>query len=401
MTSCQKTDILNVAEDTIEFGSEVGKLTKAYDDDPKYATLVKQGFRVWAYADFSLGLDVDGAVYRDMSNLEVLYEDGKGFGIVSKVKYFWPASGKKLYFYTLSAYDKDWLDSITDDDNFKKNADSEEFSGLELPPFTVKETAHDDIMVADSIHQHKGLAPNKKVVKPTFRHTMTKVEFNFKQGAAVADGATEAATVILKGIYTDTLANTGKLKVDYRTASKAMAFDWTPTTADNDKPNFVGKPAKLLAIKKNTSGVISADQPAVPEVDDVYVSYEETGNKCTVYKYSGTDWEVVETLNYDSTKDRWISENYEAFYGEVLNATDYNLVTWYMIPQPIAEKTVRISYVADGKHIDQSFSLTGNNVTEWLEEVCVRYNVTIAPHKIEFNPNVTDWTPKPLDDIRN
>ena len=72
-----------------------------------------------------------------------------------------------------------------------------------------------------------------------------------------------------------------------------------------------------------------------------------------------------------------------------------------MIPQGISGKKVRLNYVADGKHLSQEFALTGTSKDTdnktiqivWNEEKCVRYNVTIAPHKIEFSPTVGTWTP--------
>ena len=63
-SSCQKTDILNVVEDAIDFSTQVGKLTKADYTDDKFSTLKSQGFRVWAVSDFSLGIDTDGKIYR-------------------------------------------------------------------------------------------------------------------------------------------------------------------------------------------------------------------------------------------------------------------------------------------------------------------------------------------------
>lgn len=409
MTSCQKTDILNVAEDTIDFSTEVGKLTKAYDET-KYATLKDQGFRVWAIADFSLGNDEDGKIYRGMENLSVEFVDPE-FKIAGTSKYFWPAENNKLYFYTISALDEGWLNSINYETVFlpktNEGAAKETVTGLKLPEFEVTSDANDDVMVADYIHQHK---KPSKTVKPLFKHTMTKVMFNFKKGdEPVDDGADEASVVILKGIVTDPLSKFGNLSVTYSTDSAPMTFDWTAKSGDPQdvEYEFTGVPANTVVIVKTSGTVITATEaPANPTEGDMFAVYDKSADTYTVSVYKTDSWQS-ETLSYVLDKKRWISDSYEAFYGVVLQSDEMkNEFTWYMIPQMLTvtndasetvDKTVLISYVADGKHIDQKFALKGTNVTEWKEEVCVKYNVTIAPHKIVFNPTVGDWEENSTD----
>lgn len=404
ITSCQKTDILNVAEDTIDFSTEVGKLTKADYSEEKYSTLKDQGFRVWTFADFTLGNDVEGSIYREMANLSVVFGTN-GFSIDSNNKYFWPASGNHLYFHVLSAKDSDWLDSIEYNTHFSPTDKKDGVNKLDLPTFTVKDTADDDIMVADSIRQDKA---DGKIVRPLFRHTMTKVMFNFVQGQAGTgeNEADEASVVILKGIKTDELSNKGNLDVTYSSVEEdnkttddidesKMHFKWTASNTGGFE--FTGTPSDTLVIVKNSSTIIGTTVPESPSEGDMYAKYNKDDNSYTVYKYSAENSGeyVSETLTYDSTKERWSSDKYEAFKGVVLTSEMTNFVTWYMIPQELTAdddaKTVKISYVADGKHIDQNFSLKGTTVTKWSEELCVKYNVTIAPHKIQFNPSVEDW----------
>lgn len=409
ITSCQKTDILNVAEDAIDFSTEVGKLTKADYSEEKYSTLKDQGFRVWTFADFTLGNDTKGSIYREMANLSVVFGTS-GFSIESKNKYFWPASGNHLYFHVLSAKDESWLDSIDYNTHFLPADKKDGVTKLDLPTFSVKDAADDDIMVADSIHQDKA---DGKTVRPLFRHTMTKVMFNFMQGQAGTgeNDAEEASVVILKGIKTDKLSKVGSLDVTYSSVDEddeatvdidesKMHFKWTPSYNDTEEDKhmveFTGTPSDILVIVKNSSTIIGTTQPETPSEGDMYAEYNENTKKYTVYKYSAaTTSYVSEDLEYDGTKERWSSKHYEAFKGVVLTGTMTNFVTWYMIPQELnaddAAKTVKISYVADGKHIDQYFSLKGTTVTKWSEELCVKYNVTIAPHKILFNPSVGDW----------
>jgi hypothetical protein len=73
-----------------------------------------------------------------------------------------------------------------------------------------------------------------------------------------------------------------------------------------------------------------------------------------------------------------------------------------MIPQDLGDSdVVTISYVADGTHIDQKFTLQvvkdDATVADWVEEQCVNYNVTIAPHQILFSPEVETWEEKNQD----
>ena len=302
-----------------------------------------------------------------------------------------------------------------------------------MPEFEVKSTAHDDIMVADSIHQHKKGA-NGKVVKPTFRHTMTKIEFNFKKGTVgtTNTSATEASNVILKGIEiggyekggatVEGLINKGELVITYDFAAgdsspddDKFPFKWNPT--ENALDNFKAIPSTDVTIKKIGGEIISTEEPAQPAVGNVYVKYTEgteaedntpaTAAKREIMQYNGTGWEVIETHTYSN--NTWTTEatkpQYETFAGEVLaTGNDYtNFVTWYMIPQPIVGKNVRINYVADGKPLSQEFALSGTTMTgiTWVEENCVKYNVTIAPHKIEFSPSVGEWDPQTNVDMNN
>lgn len=443
-TSCQKTDILNVAEDAIDFGVQVGKLTKASENNPK-ATLEAQDFRVWTVADFTVGTDTKYKIYRGMENLTVEHnETTNGWAIKGSTKYLWPAQGNELYFYAISADDTDWLDDISFKTNFLPAKEEDAIrtthaTGLSLEEFTVKSTAHDDVMVADVVKKGK-VSGQDNTVKPNFRHTMTKVEFNFKHGAqATGDAAaSEAATVILKGIeiggytYKDQtvapgLVNKGTLAVTYDfTVGDASAeddkypFKWSPSTETSDVIPFNKTPETVILIAKpagtklEAAVVESTDKVVNPTNDQLCMVYtkSEGVDSYTVYKYVAGEtsaWTEVEKLNYNSDKKIWASENYEAFAGLVLTSTEENFVTWYMIPQGISGKKVRLNYVADGKHLSQEFALTGtskdanNNTIQivWDEEKCVKYNVTIAPHKIEFSPTVGTWTPNADQNLYN
>ena len=402
VTSCQKTDVLNVVEDSIDFSTQVGKLTKADYSAPKYQTLTDQGFRVWAVSDFTSAPHTDGSIYNDMNGLDVEYKDGWGF--VNKGKYMWPQSGQYLYFYTISSKKSTWLEDIKTGNMFTTGESVDPVSKLELPLYIVGDEedadmslANDDIMVANRIHQHKGTTSEKTtVVTPNFRHTMTKVEFNFKKGAPTSDAASVATTVVLNKVEISPVVRAGNLTVEYAIANEDFAFSWDPIK-DNDNParSFIYTAPQDAYIENGDDITLVPVYNELPEVgsegeyckvgNDIYVVAKETVEGVDTFKWTKTD---VECSSYS---------------GKVLNSTsDFtNYVTWYMIPQDLEdEQVVTITYEADGKTIVQKFALTvAEAAKDWTEETCVKYNVTIAPHKIVFKPSVDNWVENPDTDM--
>lgn len=412
VTSCQKTDVLNVVEDAIEFDTEVGKMTKAdidYDNDAKYSTLVSQGFRVWAVADFVSGAIKDGDIYDGINGISV-NRNNSAWGFTGG-KHLWPSEGNFLYFYMISSKDEvsmvgeaDWLTQIKNANYFSKA----EVSTVSLPMYTIATDtkvivdkaeedaitlADNDIMVADHIRQDKSGDGKDKTVKPYFRHTMTKVEFNFVKGAQSV--GTPANVVILKSITTSKLKNKGELKIEY---GKDELFDWTNeggqvpfTKVANDTVTYVANTGEVIEAVENVDA-LNAIEGKEGALRVVYTDEGAVVYRCSEEKV----WEVDATENV-----------YKTVNGKVLSTTKTNFVTWYMIPQDLTGVTtdaanngnvtdegtiVTIEYVADGKDITQKFSLAVDGVTEdWTKETCVRYNVTIAPHKIIFDPSVDKW----------
>lgn len=451
VTSCQKTDVLNVADDTIDFNTEVGKLTKADDYTlTKYKTLVGQGFRVWVLSDFDGDVKYpNGQIYDQMDNLPVTYDkESSKWGITSDRSYYWPQPEQYLQFYTISSNNNNnWLDEIGYPANFTIPVGGE-VTGLDLPEYSVNDSANDDIMVANHIRQQKDANKGgSKTVSPTFRHTMTKVEFNFKKGTPGTNAAPVASTVILTKIKTSHLSSKGSLDVTYGTDNASMAFTWTPKEkATNDGESitkqftYIPSNDVLLASGGRVIAVYASDT----ELDEVNPSKNDL---CVVdgefKEYNGAEWVDVTVAtkkdgnwtigdqtvtSYETIESRdaatpieenalcvvdnkfykyqtvdgtsaWVDAaiiTYETIKGEVLSATDdfTNYVTWYMIPQDLEDtQTVEITYIADGKVIPQLFKLTVDETLDkdWNEETCVRYNVTIAPHKVIFNPIVKDW----------
>lgn len=437
VTSCQKTDVLNVVEEAIEFGTEVGKLTKADDesttpnydvDDPKYGTLVQQGFRVWAVADFESGNAYeDGYFYDGINGVDVAYTTGWGFP--NGEKHMWPAADDYLYFYMISSRNITWLESIKSEEKFGKGeASATDISTVTLPIYTIAPdtdtkvkvgatdvpavvVADNDIMVADHIRQDKGAPGTDKTVRPHFRHTMTKVQFNFVKGEQVVDGAPLASNVILKSITTSPLNNAGVLTVNYSTydeitntkSDAQIPFEWTNK---NGQVPFTKSSANVVTYVVKGGAIVTAaasyeDLPSENVADGALRVVYATNGTATVYKATVTEGDGGNTVNWveDQTANAYKTVN-----GDILTTTQNTFVTWYMIPQNLTPATfvdgevteegtiVTIEYVADGKDITQKFSLAVDGPTEdWTKETCVRYNVTIAPNKIVFSPDVTDW----------
>lgn len=415
ITSCQQTEVLNVVEDAIEFGTEIGKLTKSEEtpnyNSSKYETLVAQGFRVWAVSDFSLGVDEKGKIYRGMENLPVIYSDGSWILDPETVhnKYFWPQAGKFLHFYALSsakAKAEAWGD-ITADLVFYNTADVTPTTSVKFEEYNVEDAADDDIMVADHIKQDKNMG---RSVSPNFRHTMTKVEFNFKKGGPADDGgAEEASEIVLLSVETTPLNYSGNLSVTFSKESDDMTFDWE--VIEGDEKAF-SKSVAVYMFKGSTNKI-----PVVSnfdEIENLVVDESFCVKDGKVYKYVNVtnegeltpSWEVASFADYDVE-------------GKALTTTFDNFTTWYMIPQTLEtasldeaedENTERklggavvtITYIADGKLITQNFDLNIKEGTDqdWLKETCVRYNVTIAPHKIVFQPSVDEWTEQ-SDNLKN
>ena len=214
------------------------------------------------------------------------------------------------------------------------------------------------------------------------------------------------------------MCKAGTLKVTYSTTESAsMINDWTPSDQTDDFTSFIAIGPNVFTMSKK--GVeITNKVPTDPTEGAVYFTESDDKKTRTINEYckktdgsDELDWKVVDTHTQgdDAT---WTGDNskYYTFNGWDLTSSQHtNLVTWYMIPQTLnnaqgttpTNKTVTIQYVADGKHIEQDFSLVGGSVTEWVEELCVKYNVTIAPHKIQFSPTVSDWDPKTDVDMDN
>ena len=71
---------------------------------------------------------------------------------------------------------------------------------------------------------------------------------------------------------------------------------------------------------------------------------------------------------------------------------EYNdLDTWLLLPQDISTSTVTITYIIKDRLFTKTFALYADDLLKWDANQFVKYNVTIAPNLISFNPSVETW----------
>ena len=358
---CQKTEIINPVGNSIGFTTEMGKLTKAQNpDEVGLATLKDYGFRVWVYRNYEdayyAGADVAtnptgvNAIYDGMSALEVSFDETSSKWATGKA-YYWPGTGKGLKFYAVSCNETDY--NLATENNVviaHDPATSTETGTITVNGFEVKEDANNDLMIADAISQAQADAENGNTVKPIFRHTLTKVQFNFK-----TDASTMAEhPVYIQSIVTSDLKTKGSITLPM--ASDATT-PWTLQDAtaefkdDNETPI-------VLPTKENSTDEIEVDGE-VPATDG---SVDRTGL----------------TLTDDFVE----------------------LDTWLLLPQELnasgSEATVTVTYIIKDRQFTRTFPLYTSGLTKWEANQFVKYNVTLAPNLISFEPSVEDWVEKDM-----
>lgn len=370
---CQKTEVYQPANSGAEmtFSTGMSKLTKsvgtATAENSGQKNLEAQDFSVWAYAnpgeDFSTStapIDED-RVYDGIFNLHVKCETASSpaegaapateAGWTTDKQYYWPGADKNLMFFAVSAPGT-WLrptgQGATSPVTIEINPDSEDDTidpTMTISNFTVGvedenkvKDANVDLMVAD----YKIQDQTNKVVELTFRHTLSKVEFQFNTRAAQT-GQT-APSVWVKSLELTNLKNSGTLTMKSNNAETGTNwdFDWTLTS-----------------------------EPALSFVDN----YTETVQ-------FGTD---VENLTKDDT-------------AMLLTTELKTFATWLMLPQGLnSSNQVKVTYVIDKREFTSVFDLTGkgenNTISEWVRNQYIKYQVTLAPNVISFKGTAEEWTP--------
>ncbi len=346
-TGCQKTEIMNQTGTSIGFATQTGKLTKA-EDAVGVETLKSYGFRTWVYRNFTdeyFAGEGDGlnAIYDGMSALPVTWNTTTSKWSTSK-DYYWPGAEKELKFYAVSCNETDFPGLAT----AVAITNSGTTTGTTtVTNFVVLPTADNDLMVAAPITQAQGQGEgdNKNAVKPVFGHTLTKVQFDFK-----TDAQTMAEhPVYIQSIKTSALKTTGTITLP---AADAETSPWT-----------LGEPTHQYVDNNNTAIVL-------PKVKDE----------------SGADVDMTidgEAIPTDGTADRT---------GLTLTGTYQTLDTWLLLPQDISTATVTVTYIIKNRQFTKTFPLYATNLTKWDVNQFVKYNVTIAPNLISFDPTVEEWT---------
>jgi hypothetical protein len=350
---CQKTEIMNQSGSAIGFESVAGKLTKA-EDAAGLETLKTYGFRVWVYRNFEdeyyAGEDKTtypkglNAIYDGMEGLEVKWNTYKADNWGTAKDYYWPGTDKSLKFYAVSCNESDFaLTTGTNASVVITNNDTETGTTT-VNNFVVKADANNDLMIAAPITQAQGQGEgeNKNAVKPVFSHTLTKVQFNFKTDA----NTVKEHPVYIQNIKTSALKTTGTITLPF-TATTGRTSPWTLEAATLQFEDDNTTEIKLSTVK-NAEG------------EDVEITVDGEG----------------------ATKDRT---------GLTLDAGYKTLDTWLLLPQDISSSTVTITYIIKDRQFEKTFPLYTTGLTEWDANQFVKYNVTIAPNLISFDPSVEEW----------
>lgn len=355
-TGCQKTEIMNQTGTSIGFATQTGKLTKA-EDAVGVETLKSYGFRVWVYRNFEDEYYAGPNAANNKTGLNEIYDGMEALPVTwnttsskwSTTKdYYWPGAEKQLKFYAVSCDETDFQGLAT----AVAITNSGTTTGTTtVNNFVVLPTADNDLMIAAPITQAQGEgeAPNTNAVKPVFGHTLTKVQFDFK---------TDAQTMVehpvyIQNIKTSALKTTGSITLPF-TATVDVTSPWTLADATHQ-------------YEDNNATAITLPKAVDPETN------LETENEITI------DGEVIPAGSADRT-------------GLTLTGTYQTLDTWLLLPQDISEATVTVTYIIKNRQFTKTFPLYATNLTKWDVNQFVKYNVTIAPNLISFDPTVEEWT---------
>ena len=375
---CQKTEVIKSTNaPAITFSTEMKKITKA---DPKAdaegdANLHAQGFKIWAYADFSLenvtNVETDPAndqylIYDKMYNWPVTYTEDAGWSAGGD--YYWPGTKKSLRFFAVST---------------KNNYTVNVTSGIEpntSPSITISNfqvtDGNEDLMVADFHKQHQN--QDSRVVNLDFHHTLTKVEFKFKTTVPTDLGPDESApNVYVQKLELTNLnyeghltasanANFASTSPETNTAEElTVQFDWSPTS--NIK-NFVSN---------GPTGNALGEEDILPD------------------KIIGINGDEISTVGTKAPKLKAEAETYATwlmlYHESIVNEDDNDETN---------DKLIVITYVIDDRQFEAKFPLAGKKadgsaqIPSWNVNQYITYTIDLSPNMISFDASSTDWTPK-------
>lgn len=377
---CQKTEVINqVTPDgtSMTFAPGMGKLTKAATNPSPTGlqTLKEQSFRLWAYyveADPNRGAAAN-SVYDGMENINVTFAGGDWS---TSPVHFWPGKDKKLKFFAISADDatygseKSKTDTPKGDNSAptKVSITTNDNGGtLTVTGFEVNNTTPNvDLMIADYVvaAQNGSEGYNSNDVDLTFRHALAKVEFWFANASAPASAPeNDPNKVIVQSMYVDNVVKKGTVTIQNQSATLTPSA-WTQSNESTDKVRF-----------------------------------------------SGDDYEKDSNLSVPALADIEQAENIEQFVGTgkgkadvptghemLLKQTAQKYTTWLVIPQAVGtskEDTnglkVVIAYLIGNRQFVATFPLYASNAASWNPNQYIKYNISLSPNMIGFNPSVEEW----------
>ena len=361
--SCQKTEVLNPVGESIGFSTGMSKLTKqsgtADATNGGEVNLQAQDFRVWAsyvQDDPNIAGVQTNTFFDGIENLPIFYDEVVAGEWAADKDYYWPGKNKELKFFAVSGGSQ-----INVDVN-SPVVIAEDRNSLIINDFQVTPGAYNaDLMVADFVRQHQ----DDKSVDLKFHHALSKVEFLFKTITA------ENINVFVQKLVVKDLATVADLTV----------APTLPEPTENTSNPYAGLQIPVtLTWPTDLTGEVTASQD-----DDFYDDYETV--------YDGTDFPAK--IEGEDVKD----EDKEAMkITATTSETAQVFTTWLMIPQVITGKQVEITYLINERRFTSIFPLSTADLTSWRQNQYIRYNVTIAPNLISFDPDVKDWDQYDADD---
>ena len=389
---CQKTEVIGTSTtgSKMTFSTEMKKITKAEGDDETPYTgelpdgnvnLQTNGFKIWAYADYDLTVNSNNVtgdrIYDQMNGTLVSYspetEESDAYWNPGQ-EYYWPAEERDLMFFAVSAQDGSILNSkIVPKHGIEFPYGDSDFSKaqLEINDFTVNNlTPDNDLMVADFRKQHS--SQNNEAVDLWFRHALTKVQFVFKTSTNPVDADGKpikgASQVFVQKVEVEDLENKGTLVATYISDEASEDYE----AVRNDNGAYVAPIHIEWKLPEQSSNVEFIATWPVPES-----LFPENFQKENEKEETSADEDDSKSL--------------------LLNNTEKTFATWFMMPQNIKDKLVKITYVINRRQFSAMFPLggstTGNKIEAWGVNQYVKYNITLTPDKILFDADVTPWNP--------
>lgn len=379
---CQKTEIINPIGDqpALSFSTDFGKLTKAADANAEgLVNLKEQDFRVWAYAahDFDNTPQDDVTaigIYDKMEDIKVVddnnaWDPGK--------QYFWPGANKGLYFFAVSDTDE-FLGDVGKPENETKvspvtinmtnsvdenNVSVANPTTMVITNYVVDETnPNNDLMVADFVRQSQ--EDNEKKVSLNFRHTLSKVQFQF------VTNPVEDISVFVQKLEVVDLLTTGNLTV-------------TPADFTADA---TGAEVATVSFTWDLLGDAANETPVTATFVDDYDT-----------AYDGADF-PAKIEGAEPTVEDKKAMKITATGGE--NDPAQEFATWLVLPQDITDKTVKITYLINERKFTNEFALD-KTLEAWAVNQYVKYTINLSPNLITFDASVEEWTPTTVVDHQN